>query len=706
MEVEDDSTFIPLRIIHTWWKSLVAYSWSIFITYELAIGFNYFEANQPICPYKDVISNSYYINIMYFILGGFFMILASIIVRFLTTNENDSNKYFLYWISLHIITISTISTFITTLYNWGGVCIDSLGVASSAAVWGEWIACSPFILFIATTMTNNDDRIHKKDILISLSFVISLLLGFSIIYTSKIVGIFVFCFSVLLSIPGIFISIYYKVEQENIIRIVNLYKQYKYISRSIFLIFPLYLVNYLLSVIQLYPYWITIVVYQLLSLLTKGLFVSFIMDIHLNVLIDIDKALMREKLANETRRSFMKYIFHEVRTPLNSLSIGIDYLIETAVGDNKQTLESMQSSCLYMNETLNNVLNLHKIEEHKWEVENRPFCFKEMIHRIQSTFSSVMSSKKINFVYHVIDDIIISDPIKIKHIITNLVSNAIKFTKSNGCITVKIEKNKERNAIVIWVKDTGCGISAEHQQTLFMNFSQIRPATIQEGGGSGLGLMYCKQITNLLHGTIGIKYSGQNIGTVFECIIPVQFKQPVVEIAPTSITLSSLFPQLDEKEVLYPTSSICVLVVDDHEASRKIFSMYLKKIGMDIICCAEDGLIGLDLVQKNRDRFNLLIVDNLMPNMSGVEMTRRLREGGYPYLIIGLTGNVMEQDMIEFSNAGADHVLMKPVSMKDVMGLIRFINQHGVTSKTNDSTKLVLNDHQFYWITVTPLLLK
>jgi signal transduction histidine kinase len=697
---EESTTVIPLKIIQTWWKSLVAYSWSIFIVYETAIGVNYYRSSLPICPYVDVIDVSYYTTMMYFILGGFFMILASIIIRFITTNENDTNKYFLYWISLHIITISTVSTFITTVYNWGGVCIDSLGVAFPGAVWGEWLACSPFILFITTTMTNNDDRIHKKDIFISLSFVFALLLGFSLNYVSSVVGIFIFCFAMLLAIPSIFICIYYKVKQEQVSNVVNLYKQYIYISRSIAFIFPLYILNYGLSIVKLYPYWITIIIYQLLSLLTKGLFVAFIMDIHLNVLIDIDKALMRERLANETRRSFMKYIFHEVRTPLNSLSIGIDYLMETALGDNKQTLESMQSSCLYMNETLNNVLNLHKIEEHKWEVENNPFCLKEMMNRIQSTFSSILSSKKITFVYHVIDDIVISDNIKIKHIITNLVSNAIKFTKSNGCISVKIEKNTQQNAIVIWVKDTGCGISAEHQQTLFMNFSQIRPAIIQEGGGSGLGLMYCKQITQLLNGTIGIKYSGKDIGTVFECIIPVQFKPPVVEIA--SPTLSSLFSQSDEKEKAHFTESIRVLIVDDHEASRKIFTMYLKKIGADVICCAEDGLIGLDLVQKNRDRFNLLIVDNLMPNMTGVEMTRRLREGGYPYLIIGLTGNVMEQDMIEFSNAGADHVLMKPVSMKDVMGLIRFINLHGVMSKTNENTKLVLNNHQFSWITVTP----
>lgn len=703
MNQSDDSLFIPLQVLQKWWKTLIACSWAIFLSYEAAIGLDFYLSEFPICPHVPDNYHIMYWEGMYFIMGGFCMILASIIVRFVTTNENDTDKFFLYWISLHIITISCISTLLTIVYNWGGICMDGLHVASSAAVWGEWFACSPLILFITITMPSND-RIRTKDIILIVTFMLALFLGFSIIYVSSIAGIFLFCIATLCTVPTLLIPYYYTMDQLYDPQNMNLYNQYMYVSKSITFIFPIYFVNYTLSLIRIYPEWVTIVIYQMLSLLTKGLFVSFIMDIHLNVLIDIDKALMREKQANETRRSFMKYIFHEVRTPLNSLSIGIEYLQDiTKENDTtKQTLDALYSSCLYMNETLNNVLNLHKIEEHKWDVEVSAFTLKELIYTIKTTFQSVLISKKITFVHHIIPDIVVSDRIKIQHIVSNLVSNAIKFTKSNGCITVKIEKDSTQQQLLISVKDTGCGISAEHQKRLFMNFSQIRPTIIQDGGGSGLGLMFCKNIALLLNGDIRVKHSEPDRGTEFECHIPVRFKSIMADMVIPSVTLSSILEKEEAKEVAKPTTQIHILVTDDHEASRNIFVMFLKRLKMDTICYAEDGQIGLSMVMEQFHRFNLLIVDNLMPNMTGVEMTRKLREKGYPYLIIGLTGNVMEQDMNEFLEAGADYVFMKPIKMQELSSLIRFIEKNGVNSKTSQTMKLVLTDKEFHWITLTP----
>ena len=483
---------------------------------------------------------------------------------------------------------------------------------------------------------------------------------------------------------------------------VNLFKQYRNITTCITILFPCYVVNYLISTASLIDYYQTIIIYQALSLLTKGLFVSFMMDIHLNVLVDIDKALLREKYANETRRSFMKYIFHEVRTPLNSFSIGVDYLRENYASQNSHeiahTLAAMHSSCLYMSETLNNVLNLHKIEEHKWDVEHTAFSFKEIAQGVETTFRSVILEKKITFITHLIDDIIISDRIKLHHLVTNLVSNAIKFTKQNGCVTLKV--TKEGSDLIISVKDNGCGISSENQKKLFMNYSQILPSMLQEGGGSGLGLMFCKNIALLLDGDVYIKSSIPDIGTVFECKIPARFKPPIaISSTVSSVTLQTIFSQHDDTKNDEP---IRALVVDDHEASRNIFVMYLKRIGIDTICYAENGAVGFKMVSANLNQFNLLIVDNLMPIMNGVEMTRQLRRLGYSQLIIGLTGNVMEQDMKEFLDAGADYVLMKPLKIKDLKSLIDFIKKYGTVSRTSPLTKLVKTDDAFNWINVTP----
>jgi CheY-like chemotaxis protein/two-component sensor histidine kinase len=355
-----------------------------------------------------------------------------------------------------------------------------------------------------------------------------------------------------------------------------------------------------------------------------------------------------------------------------------------------------------MNETLNNVLNLHKIEEHKWEIENSPFSLKEIINTIEITFHNLLLSKKISFITSVIPNIIVSDRIKIQHIISNLVSNAIKFSFDNGIINLTIKKD-ESNIIII-VKDTGHGILLENQDKLFKNYSQILPNSIQEGGGTGLGLMFCKNIVNLLGGDIYLKSSNIGEGSVFECKIPVRFKNSELEKDKKETTsLHTIFPQYSLHSNKNDSNHINVAIIDDHEASRNILMMYMKKIGVNKLSCAENGLIAYNMISSNLDTYHLLIVDNLMPIMSGVEMTKKLRNLGYEFLIIGLTGNVMDEDMNEFFKAGADYVLMKPLKIKEMYNLIDFIKNNGFISKTSTNIKLINANNTFEWIHITPV---
>lgn len=144
-----------------------------------------------------------------------------------------------------------------------------------------------------------------------------------------------------------------------------------------------------------------------------------------------------------------------------------------------------------------------------------------------------------------------------------------------------------------------------------------------------------------------------------------------------------------------------VLVIDDNELSRNLLIMYLSKIGIKMVSYAENGFVGYKFVSSNLKQFNLLIVDNLMPVMNGVEMTNQLRLLGYPFLIIGLTGNIADNDIKEFLEAGADYILMKPLSMKELTSLISFIEKNGFLSKTSTTKKLVLTSgNKFEWISL------
>ena len=171
------STDIQLSVLQKSWKYFCLYAWIIFIIYEVFIELDYQYSKSPICPYSHDSYPAMYWNSMYFILGGFVMILANIVTRFFTTNKEDFNKRFLYWIAFHMIFISSISTALTIIFNFGGVCIDHLNVASSASVWGEWIACGPILIFTTIGLVKQTS-ISVEDTFLILSFVLSLIGGF------------------------------------------------------------------------------------------------------------------------------------------------------------------------------------------------------------------------------------------------------------------------------------------------------------------------------------------------------------------------------------------------------------------------------------------------------------------------------------------------------------------------------------------------
>jgi signal transduction histidine kinase/CheY-like chemotaxis protein len=688
-----------LLILQRWWKYVCSYAWVSFISYETIMGLNYIFSNNPICSGDHIDYSNYYWYSMFFVLGGFSVVLSNIVIRIINTDAKEISKKCLFYIALNLILITTIATILSIVFNWGGICIDQLGVVSHAVAWGEWFSCCPIIVFCIITLANHN-TIRKSDIMVLLSLIASLLCGFLIIFSnSYALSIVLLIFAFILTIPTIILPWYYTT---NNMTDSNIFKQYKKISVWVSIFFPLYGITYLLGFTNVINKIQTLIIYQYISLFTKCLFIAAIMDVHMNILIDADIMLIREKEGNDTRRSFMKYIFHEVRTPLNSMSLGIEYMIDNPTLDKNiiEVLKNMQSSVLFMSETLNNVLNLHKIEENKWQIEMIPFSIEEILKEIETSFYSLMKSKKITLQCMAVipaNIILISDKIKIQHVLCNLISNAIKYTNTNGTVAVVVTLHD--NNLLVSVQDTGCGIAQENQSKLFMNYSQILPTTFQQTNGSGLGLMFCKNIIDMLEGTIYLKSSKVNEGSIFEFKIPIKISN---EMKSDSHILERIVPQTT---LTYQYNDIIPLIIDDHEASRKIFLMYLKKIGIDNVQCAKDGMMGYNMVSANLSQYNILFVDNLMPIMNGVDMTKKLREKGYNNMIIGVTGNVIDQDIKEFLDAGADYIIIKPVKITELTSLLNFIKKHGYISRTTKVTKLMLNDMEFNWVDLSSITL-
>jgi signal transduction histidine kinase len=425
-------------VLERWWLHFCVGGWTMFLIFEIAVGFDRLFSERPLCPYSDFHYPEWYWRTNYGCLGGFVLILCVIFMKLLQLKSESKRIPLL--VAFNIVAMGTIATILALCFEWGGVCFDVLGVASPAAIWGEWIACGPLLIFITVTIVDKP-HLTKLDWFFMITFFICLVTGFFIIIPSSYgLGLFWLAMSCVtylpvLALPWYDIDIRPTVALEG--RALHLFaegyaKRYNLVM-WLTIVLPLYTVNYLFALFGTINAAQTIVIYQILSVLTKGLFAAATMDIHLDLLFNAEKLLVEEQRANDARRAFMKYIFHEVRTPLNSLTMGID-LLEMSCNINaseRDSLLMMRSASEFMSDTLDNVLSLQKIEEGKFELELVSFSFEHILLRVFATFRGAVVKKNISLSHSILPTVpmrVIGDVHRIEHVISNLLSNAIKFS--------------------------------------------------------------------------------------------------------------------------------------------------------------------------------------------------------------------------------------------------------------------------------------
>jgi CheY-like chemotaxis protein len=227
------------------------------------------------------------------------------------------------------------------------------------------------------------------------------------------------------------------------------------------------------------------------------------------------------------------------------------------------------------------------------------------------------------------------------------------------------------------------GISAEENKQLFDNFNMQRPGVLNLGSGSELGLAYCKQIIELHGGTISSQ-SKVGPGSIFSFSVP-------FTVAPTP-DVQPLLPGPGPDA--WDLNSIKVLVVEDIESMRKMMTMLLHKFGF-CSSAVENGKQAVDLVLADPHEYKLVLMDNLMPEMCGRDGAKAMRQASYPYLIIGVTGNVLSEDIQDFLNCGVDMVLAKPFKKATLDKIVQFIQFNGPISKKG--MQLVENEGTLQW---------
>jgi two-component system CheB/CheR fusion protein len=371
----------------------------------------------------------------------------------------------------------------------------------------------------------------------------------------------------------------------------------------------------------------------------------------------IEKALRDEKrnaeTANSAKSDFLASMSHELRTPLNVI-MGMSQLLLRGNMDPKhlKLVESIQRSSKVLLSLIEDVLDLSKIEAGKINFDSKPFDLDQLSSDVIQSFEAEAARKGITLkkYYNVRPNIpLIGDEVRIKQVIINLLGNAIKFTEKGEVEFTIALQSKEANKSTIYfeVKDSGIGIPEEAYSKIFHRFSQADSGTSRKFGGTGLGLAICKQLVNLMNGTIGFS-SEEGLGSTFWFRIEL----------PEAVQDSDEQNKKDDIDLDF--SKFKVLAVDDNPESLKVLKYYFEdKNG--ILDIAESGLDAIKLTEDQV--YDLILMDMQMPGMDGLETTGIIKANEKTKLtpVIALTANAMTQDRERCMNAGMDDFLTKPV---------------------------------------------
>lgn len=371
-------------------------------------------------------------------------------------------------------------------------------------------------------------------------------------------------------------------------------------------------------------------------------------------------AQRRAEEANLAKSTFIANMSHELRTPLNSIIGFSQFMVRdrSLNDDQKEYMSLIMRSSEHLLTLINEILDMAKIESGNIQLNNVDFDLAELLEGLDSIYHAKIISQDMRFIANIDDDIpryLWGDRNKIRQMLVNLLSNALKFTES-GEITLKVWCDEDNPYhLYFQVNDTGIGIAQDELPTLFEPFAQAESGK-KSGSGTGLGLAITREFTELMGGKIAVE-SELNVGTTFTIFVP-------LEPAKNTVTPSN-FQSAHIVGIKNPEVTPKILIVDDRWENRMMLSRMLTDTGF-IVKEASDGREALQ--EWKAWEPDLIWMDMRMPNMDGYEATQRIRQSteGSDVVIIALTASAFEQDRERVMMAGCDDFLAKPFREVDL----------------------------------------
>jgi signal transduction histidine kinase/HPt (histidine-containing phosphotransfer) domain-containing protein/ActR/RegA family two-component response regulator len=368
----------------------------------------------------------------------------------------------------------------------------------------------------------------------------------------------------------------------------------------------------------------------------------------------------KAEAAVRAKSEFLANISHEIRTPMNSI-LGMAQLAYKAERHPRQRdyLRKIQLSGEHLLSIIDDILDISKIDAGKLSIEVVDFELARVIENLTNLVAEKAEDKRLRLIFDIdpaIPPYLCGDPLRLCQVLINLVNNAIKFTEE-GEVTVRIKRlDESENGVLLYfeVRDTGIGMSEDEMAMLFQSFQQTDSSTTRKYGGTGLGLVICKQLVEMMgDGQIGVESRPGKGSTFWFQVRLAEGTEP----APQAGELQWHENGKTESGVLL--HGACILLVDDNAFNLQVATDFLLSAGV-VVTTGRNGREALDLLRQ--ERFDCVLMDVQMPEMDGIEAVRRIRcdETMRKVPVIAMTANASKEDRESYLAAGMDDVIIKP----------------------------------------------